>query len=108
MKTQTLALAFFALAALPGAAAAEAPKTAYAFEIDLAGAETPEGAARVLADIRRQAARVCSPLNAADGMLTKASRECREDVAENAVRTIDRPLVSALWSRENEQRLARG
>jgi hypothetical protein len=41
-------------------------------------------------------------------MLTKAARACRTDVAANAVRAIDKPLVTALWREQAPAQLARG
>lgn len=98
MKKTIIALATIAAFATPAFAAATASsdETAYAFNLDVSDANTPDGAARIYADIRRQAVRVCSPLEA-NGMLNAATRECRSDVIEETVRAIDSPLVTAEW-----------
>ena len=98
MKKTIIALTTLTVLATPAFAAAPgtSDETAYEFQLDISDADTPDGAARIYADVRRQAARVCSPLEA-DGMLNKATRECRSDVIEETVRAIDAPLVTAEW-----------
>ncbi len=90
-----IGIAAFSLVILAAPAfASDQPKEPYNFSIDVSDANTPEGAARVYADIRRQAVRVCGGVN------TDASRkvrECRAGVMENAVEAINAPLVTALW-----------
>lgn len=102
MKT-AIAL-FAALAALAAPAVAETGKTPYDFKLDLAGAETPEGAARIYADIRRQAVRICRALHPRDLMPTPAALECRASVIENAVNAADRPLVSQAHQQDQAER----
>ena len=85
----------FALLAAP-AIAQEEPMEPYNFNLDLSDAETPEGAARIYADIRRQAVRICRALEV-DGAATRKVRDCREEVRANAVAAADKPLVTALW-----------
>lgn len=106
MKTKILAALLTALVA-PAFASDETPEgmTPYSFELNLADTETPDGAARIYADIRRQAARVCSSLSRND-IPDKLARECREDVVSNAVRAVDRPLVTALWRQDDAERIA--
>ncbi|MFZ5616574.1 MAG: UrcA family protein [Pseudomonadota bacterium] len=106
MKTKILAAMLAAFVA-PAFASDEAPPevTAYEFALDLSGADTPDGASRIYADIRRQAARVCSPLEM-DGMTSAASRKCRAEVVSNAVRAVDRPMVTALWRQDDAERIA--
>lgn len=90
-----IAIAAFSLALLAAPAfAAEEPLEPYDFSIDVSAADTPEGAARIYADIRRQAVRVCGGVAAS---ATRKVRECRAAVAENAISAIDAPLVTALW-----------
>lgn len=83
-----------ALLAAPAAFAADEPVEPYDFAIDVSGADTPEGAARIYADIRRQAVRVCGGV---DATVTRKVRACRAEVTENAIDRIDAPLVTALW-----------
>jgi len=93
----------FALIALMTAAAPahagpdEADLTAYEFRLDVSGADTPEGAARIYSDIRRHAVRVCRPLEASGNGVTRAVTRCRHEVAGNAVRALDNPRVAALF-----------
>lgn len=79
----------------PAALAADEPLEPYNFAIDVSGADTPEGAARIYADIRRQAVRVCGGVET--GGVPRKVRACRAEVAENAVDAINAPLVTALW-----------
>jgi UrcA family protein len=105
MKTAITLIAAFAVLAAP--AVAENGKTPYQFELDLTGADTPAGAARIYSDIRRQAVRVCSPLLSQDQMLTKAARECRAEVIAEAVKAANQPLVyEAHRQDEGERRYA--
>lgn len=91
-----IAIAAFSLALLAAPAfAADEPVEPYDFTIDLSGADTPEGAARIYADIRRQAVRVCGGVQS--GSVPRKVRECRAEVAENAVEAVNAPLVTALW-----------
>lgn len=85
-----------ALLVAPGALAGAEPTEPYNFNLDLSDADTPEGAARVYADIRRQAVRICRALEI-DGTVTRKVRECRAEVRANAVAAADKPLVTALW-----------
>lgn len=85
----------FALIAFP-AFAQDEPIEPYNFNLDVSGADTPEGAARIYADIRRQSVRVCRALEI-DGTVTRKVRACRAEVAENAVEAVSAPLVTALW-----------
>lgn len=87
-----LAVALFAMPAL----AQEEPLEPYNFNLDLSDADTPEGAARVYADIRRQSVRVCRALES-DGVISKKVRACRAEVAKNAVEAARKPLVTVLW-----------
>jgi UrcA family protein len=103
MKTAIALIA--AIAALNGSAFAETAKTPYQFELDLTGSDTPEGAARIFSDIRRQAARVCSPLLSQDRMLTRAARACRAEVIAEAVKAADRPLVIEAYRQDQGERL---
>lgn len=103
LRTVFLA-ALVAVAAPAAAIAGEPPLTPYEFSLDRAGAETPEGAARLYADIRRQAARICRPLEG-DAGVNRMTRDCRNEVIANAVAAVDAPLVTALW-RDDEIRLA--
>jgi UrcA family protein len=93
-----IAAAAFSLAllAVPVAFAQEEPVEPYNFNLDVSDAGTAEGAARIYADIRRQSARICRALEV-DGTVTRKVRECRAEVAENAVQTVNKPLVTALW-----------
>ncbi len=84
-----------ALLAAP-AFAQEEPMEPYNFNLDLSEADTPEGAARVYADIRRQSVRICRGLEA-DGTVTRRARACREEVRANAVAAAGKPMVTALW-----------
>jgi UrcA family protein len=84
-----------ALLAAP-AIAQEEPLAPYNFNLDLSDAETPEGAARIYADIRRQSVRICRALEV-DGTVTRKVRACREEVRANAVAAAGKPLVTALW-----------
>lgn len=92
-----LAIAAFSLVLLaaPAAFAGEEPMEPYNFNLDLSDADTPDGAARVYADISRQAVRVCGGVQS--GALSRKVRECREEVRANAVAAADKPLVTALW-----------
>lgn len=76
--------------------------TAYEFRLDVSGADTPEGAARIYADIRRHAVRVCRPLEASGNGVAKAVTQCRQEVAANAVRALDNPRVAALFKADIE------
>lgn len=98
-----IAIAAFALAlvAVPAFAAGE-PVEPYNFSIDRSAADTPDGAARIYADIRRQAVRICGGVNAD---ATRKVRQCRAEVIENAIEALNEPLVSALW-RDDAVRLA--
>lgn len=107
MKTVLLTLALVAAPAFAFAHdRADADRTAYHFQINAARADTPVGAARVYADIRRQAVRVCRPLEQPKGTATKAARACRRDVTAKAVRDAGKPLVTALWREDQETRVA--
>jgi len=102
-KRASLAIAAVIAVSAPAAYAAE-ETTAYDFSIDAAGADTPEGAARIYADIRRQAVRICRPLEL-DGGVSARVEACREEVRRNAVEAVGAPLVADLH-REDEIRLA--
>lgn len=93
----------FALFAGP-AVAQDEPLEPYNFNLDVSDADTPEGAARVYADIRRQSVRICRALEV-DGTVTRKVRACRADVAANAVEAVNAPLVTALWQ-DDSVRLA--
>lgn len=93
-----------AIVASSGTAVAEPGKTSYQFELDLTGADTPAGAARIYSDIGRQAARVCSPLLSQDQMLTKAPRACRAEVIAESVKVANRPLVLEAYRRDQGER----
>jgi UrcA family protein len=95
MSRIAIAALSFALLAAPAAFAGGEPMEAYNFNLDLSDADTPEGAARVYADIRRQAVRVCGGVKS--GSLSRKVRECREEVRANAVAAANKPLVTALW-----------
>jgi UrcA family protein len=91
-----IAIAAFSLTLLAAPAfAADEPVEPYDFTIDLSGADTREGAERIYADIRRQAVRVCGGVQS--GPVSRKVRECRAEVAENAVEAVNAPLVTALW-----------
>jgi UrcA family protein len=104
MSKQAVAILAAFIAASAPAAYAEEEATPYDFSLDTAGADTPEGAARIYADIRRQAVRICRPLEF-DGGVSARVKACREEVRRNAVEAVDAPLVAALH-REDETRLA--
>lgn len=99
----SIAAIAFALTVIP-VAAQEEPREPYNFNLDVSDADTPDGAARVYADIRRQSVRVCRALEI-DGTVTRKVRACRAEVAENAVEAVNAPLVTALW-REDAVQLA--
>lgn len=104
MKTIMITLALAAVPALALAAGnSNAARTAYEFRLNAEGADTAEGAARIYADIRRHAVRVCRPLEQPRGMATEETRACRREVTENAVAALGAPRVAALW-REDEKR----
>jgi UrcA family protein len=97
MKYAFALFALMAAAAPAYAGADDKDLTAYEFRLDVSGADTPEGAARLYADIRRHAVRVCRPLEATGNGVTTAVRQCRQEVAASAVRAIDNPRVAALF-----------
>lgn len=95
MSRIAIAALSLALLAAPAVAQQE-PLEPYNFNLDLSDADTADGAARVYADIRRQAVRICRALEI-DGTVTRKARECREEVRASAVAAADKPLVTALW-----------
>ncbi len=98
MSPIAIAAISLALFAAPAAFASEEPMEAYDFKLDLSDADTAAGAARVYADIRRQAVRVCGGVRS--GGLSRKVRDCREDVRANAVAAANKPLVTVLWRSE--------
>lgn len=96
MSRIAIAALSVALLASTAAFAQEEPLEPYNFSLDASDAGTPEGAARIYADIRRQSVRVCRALEI-DGTVTRKVRACRAEVAEKAVEAVDAPLVTALW-----------
>lgn len=104
---QRLTLAIFCLAAPTMAFAKDAipdDKTPYAFELNVTDAQTPVGAARIYADIRRQAVRFCRTLETPSGGVTRKVRACRGEIVENAVRQVAAPRVTALWSADQSDK----